>query len=63
MSMTKDDNIKCDECGRFISTQDLIDGKAVHQFVLPDSEFSVETFESLCPRHYAPKAQTTGIGK
>lgn len=54
MSMTRDDKIKCDECGRFIGVQDLIDGKALHQFVLPDSEFSDETFESLCARCWTP---------
>jgi Zn finger protein HypA/HybF involved in hydrogenase expression len=48
MSMTRNDAIKCDECGRFISLEDLVDGKATHNCVLPDSEFSVETFESIC---------------
>lgn len=50
MSMTRNDNIKCDECGKFIALQDLVDGKALHQCVAPDSEFSDETFESLCAR-------------
>jgi hypothetical protein len=50
MSMTRNDKIKCDECGCFIGVQDLIDGKALHHCVLPDSEFSDETFESLCAK-------------
>jgi hypothetical protein len=54
MSMTRDDKIKCDECGRFVGGQDLIDGKALHHCVLPDSEFSVETWESLCARCWTP---------
>lgn len=54
MSMTRDDKIKCDECGKFISVQDLVDGKALHHCVLPSSEFSDETFESLCAKCRAP---------
>jgi len=54
MSMTRDDKIKCDECGQFIDVQDLIDGKALHHFVLPDSEFSFETFESICAKCRVP---------
>lgn len=54
MGMTRDDKIKCDECGRFIAVQDMINGKALHNCVLPDSEFSVETFESLCAKCYTP---------
>lgn len=57
MSITRDDKIKCDECGKFVSTQDLIDGKALHHCVLPDSLYSDETFESLCGKCYAPVLQ------
>jgi hypothetical protein len=48
MSLIRNDRIVCDGCGKFIAMQDLFDGKANHHFVLPDSEFSDETFESLC---------------
>lgn len=54
MSMTRTDKIKCDECGKFIATQDLIDGKAIHACVSPDSEFSDERFESFCARCWTP---------
>lgn len=49
--MTRDNKIKCDECGKFIPIQDLIDGVAEHRFALPDSEFSKETYESFCRDH------------
>lgn len=50
MSFTKNEKIVCDGCGKFISMLDLVDDKATHHFVLPDSEFSKETFESFCPK-------------
>lgn len=50
MSMTKRNGIKCDECGRFISIQDLMDEKAIHTCVSPDSDWSAERFESLCAK-------------
>ena len=37
--------LRCDYCGRFISLSDFPD-KAVNQMVLPDSDYSVETFET-----------------
>ena len=43
--------IKCDICGQFISYEDLENGKAVNEMVTPDSEFTTETFEALCPAH------------
>ncbi len=42
---------RCDQCGRFIAIQDFVDEVAVRRYVLPDSEFSVETYETLCPKH------------
>lgn len=42
---------KCDVCGKFISFKDLDDGKAIHILVTPDSEFTSETYESLCKDH------------
>jgi hypothetical protein len=40
--------MKCDSCGQFISCADLTKGFATHRLVTPDSEFSAETFETLC---------------
>ena len=40
--------LKCDVCGRFISYQDLEDGKAKHVMITPDSDVSYESFETLC---------------
>ena len=42
---------KCDVCGRFISYADIESGKAVRQLVTPDSDFSVEEYETLCDKH------------
>lgn len=50
MSMTRNDKIVCDACGKFISMQDLMDDKATHHCMLDDTEFSKETFESFCPK-------------
>lgn len=49
---------KCDVCGRFIGYQDLDNGKAVHQMILPDSDYSSETYETLCPVHNNPLNST-----
>jgi len=45
--------LRCDECGRFLRYDDLESGIAIRRLTLPDSEFSVETYETLCPIHYA----------
>jgi hypothetical protein len=37
---------KCDYCGKFIGIQDMIDGKAERYMVTPDSEYSVETWDT-----------------
>lgn len=42
---------KCDQCGRFISYEDLRSGRAKNVMVLPESEYSQETWETLCPEH------------
>jgi hypothetical protein len=62
MSMTRDDKIKCDECGKLIGIQDLVDGKALHHCVLPSSHYSDETFESLCAKCYAPPDDNHHVG-
>jgi hypothetical protein len=48
--LNKNDRIVCDDCGKFISIEDLIADIAIHRFVLPDSEFSKETYESICAK-------------
>ena len=48
MALLANGSIKCDECGRFIALDSILLGTAFHQFILPDSEHSVETYESLC---------------
>ena len=35
-------NIRCNYCGKFISYQDIINGKAIHQIEPPLTEFSDE---------------------
>jgi len=45
------DNLKCDVCGRFVSYQDLLEGKAYHNMVTPDSIWTTETHETLCKEH------------
>jgi hypothetical protein len=55
--ISEDYKISCDWCGRYIKLQDIATGKADHAFVLPDSEFSRETFESKCARCKAKHAE------
>ena len=42
---------KCDVCGKFISMENFYTGKATRTMVTPDSEFSTEDYETLCPLH------------
>lgn len=44
-------DVKCEVCGKFLSFADLDSGKARHTYILPDSEYSRETFETLCKDH------------
>ena len=48
--MSDEWRIKCTNCGRFIGLQDLIDGKASHNLLTEDTEFSREEFVSLCAK-------------
>lgn len=41
---------RCDICGRFVSLSDLISGKASTKMVTPDTHFTAEEFETLCPK-------------
>jgi hypothetical protein len=42
---------RCDVCGRFIALEDFDKG-AIRRLIFPDSEFTHETYETLC-RHHA----------
>ena len=42
---------RCDECGRFIPYCDLDQGFATIRMICPDSDYTVETFETLCKVH------------
>jgi hypothetical protein len=41
---------RCDVCGRFIPLNDFERG-AVRLLIYPDSEFTQETWETLCAKH------------
>ncbi|MCD6436213.1 MAG: hypothetical protein J7L15_07475 [Clostridiales bacterium] len=43
-------NCKCDNCGKFISYEDLDIGEATITMILPDSHYSIETWETICKR-------------
>lgn len=38
--------IRCDICGRFVSSKDLEAGVAVRQLLTPDSDYSTEEYET-----------------
>ncbi len=40
--------MKCDNCGKFVSYKDIEKGYALSQLLTPDSEFTAETYETLC---------------
>lgn len=44
--------LRCDTCGKFIAYKDIESGKASHKMITPDSEFTPEEFETLCPDCY-----------
>jgi len=39
---------KCDVCGKFVS---LNSAGAVRRLLTPDSQFTTETYETLCKQH------------
>jgi len=41
---------RCDVCGKFIAMEDF-DLGAVRRLIYPDSDHSVETWETLCLEH------------
>jgi hypothetical protein len=40
-----------------VSYQDILDGKATHILVTPESLVTHETFETLCKQHAVPKSE------
>lgn len=42
---------RCDVCGQFVSYEAIADGKAKHRLLTPETEFTSETWETLCERH------------
>ena len=45
---------RCDVCGRFIALKASVpEGKAKRSLVYPDSEFTSETWETLCEAHHS----------
>ena len=47
--MEKIKRIRCDKCGHFVSYEDIDNGKAIYSMITPDSHFTKETYEGLCP--------------
>ncbi len=41
----------CDACGRFIPMKDFEDGSAIRNLLTPDSELTIETYETYCKKH------------
>lgn len=44
--LTKNGQISCDFCGKFIAVAELIEQKATHSLLTPDSELTKEEYES-----------------
>lgn len=47
---------RCDVCGRFIALADFASARARRALIYPDSEYSRETWETLCAEHAARKS-------
>lgn len=48
--LTRTNKIVCDDCGKFVSYDDLAKGSASHHMINPDAYGFEETFESQCSR-------------
>lgn len=47
--LTRNLRVRCDYCGKFVSDLELgPDGIAKHSMLIPDSDRSVEEYESIC---------------
>jgi hypothetical protein len=44
-------SLRCVECGRFVAYEDIIEGRAVHKLITPESLITHERFETLCKKH------------
>ena len=42
---------RCDICGEFIAMKQFDIGKAIRRMLTPDSEYTGEEYETLCPKH------------
>ncbi len=42
---------RCDECGVFISFDDLEKGLAIREMETPDTDYTSETWITLCKKH------------
>lgn len=42
-------NLRCDDCGRWISLASLTAGLTRHRLLTPDSHLTREEWETLCP--------------
>jgi hypothetical protein len=47
---------RCDVCGKFISLDDFSKG-AIRRLIFPDSEYTRETYETLCRCTTLPREQ------
>lgn len=47
--LTRTNEIACDDCGKFISYQDLANGKATHRMTIQNAYGTEETWKSQCP--------------
>jgi hypothetical protein len=54
---------RCDACGRFIAIKDFIEGDAARKLIYPASEFTIETWETLCHDHNGTPATATAGGR
>ncbi len=43
--------MRCDECGRFVSYNDILHDKAERVLIEPDSHFGPELYRTLCKEH------------
>jgi hypothetical protein len=59
--------IRCDVCGRFIPYADLEAKRAVRYLDTPDSDYSRESYRTLCAAHVVadtpPAAGEDGVGR
>ena len=58
---------RCDVCGKFIALEDFYAapeyGPAIRRLVYPDSEFTRETWETLCMKHSVGTGEEWDCGR